>query len=76
VILVYKTLGWLFSRLADLLGRYPNAARAIVLMIATAFCFLVAIGARSVLLEPSVPKTCFAISAGLGAWLALASRRK
>ena len=38
MIAVYRSLAWLFSRLADLLGRYPNAARAIIITFATAFC--------------------------------------
>jgi hypothetical protein len=71
MILVYRSLAWLFSRLADLLGRYPAAARMIIVTIATAICFVIAIGARSVLMEPTVPKTCFAIATVLGVLLAL-----
>jgi hypothetical protein len=47
-----------------------------MMTLGTAVCFVIAIGARSVVMEPSVPKTCFAIAAVLGVWVVLAPRRQ
>ena len=76
MILVYRTLGWIFSRLADFLHNWPSLALAVMMAFGTVLCFLVAIGARSLVMAPSVPKISLTLAAVLGAWLVLASRRK
>ena len=45
-----------------------------MMTLGTAVCFVIAIGARSVVMEPSVPKTCFAITAVLSVGVVLAPR--
>jgi hypothetical protein len=72
MVLIYRSLAWLFSRLADFLHNWPLA---IMLTFGTTLCFLLAIGARSVVMEPTIPKTCVAIATGLGAWLLITRKR-
>jgi hypothetical protein len=40
MILVYRSLAWLFSRLVDFLSRFPGLALAIVITLGTALCFV------------------------------------
>jgi hypothetical protein len=47
-----------------------------MMTLGTALCFVIAIGARSVLLEPSVSKTCLALAAMLGAWLLITRKSR
>jgi hypothetical protein len=76
MILVYRLLAWLFSRLADFLHNRPGLALAVMMAFGTMLCFVIAIGARSVVMEPTVPKISLTLAAVLGAWLVLASRRQ
>jgi hypothetical protein len=68
MILVYRSLAWL-SRLADFLHNWPGVALAIMTAFGTVVCSFLAAGIRSVVMTPTIPKTCFAISAVLAAWL-------
>jgi hypothetical protein len=56
MVLIYRSLAWLFSRLADFLHRWPSLALAIMMTFGTLLCFIMAIGARSVVLEPTIPQ--------------------
>jgi hypothetical protein len=42
----------------------------------TMLCFLIAIGARSLVMAPTVPKISLTLAAVLGVWVVLASRRQ
>jgi hypothetical protein len=47
-----------------------------MMSLGTAVCFVIAIGARSVVMEPSVPKLLAFAAMVIAMWLALASRRE
>jgi hypothetical protein len=76
MIMVYRSLAWLFSCLADFLHRWPSLVLATMMAFGTVLCFLIAMGARSLVMAPTVPKISLTLAAVLGAWLVLASRRK